>query len=187
MVPPPVFGRAALSRVILVGQAPGDKEPKFGRPFAWTAGKTLFKWFNETLGWSEDQVRDRVYFAAVCRCFPGKRPEGGDRVPAPDEIANCSSWLRREFELLQPQLVLPVGKLAIAQFLPPAPLNEMIGKQFKITYHGQLADCIPLPHPSGASPWHRMEPGKTLLRGAMKQVAAHSAVRGLAVIEKISV
>ncbi len=80
---PVVVGRPVTSRVLLVGQAPGDKEPVLGRPFAWTAGKTLFKWFNGALGWSEDEVRDRIYFAAVCRCFPGKRLEGGDRVPAP--------------------------------------------------------------------------------------------------------
>src|SRR5436853_7799392 len=101
---PVVVGRAVASKVILVGQAPGDKEPKLGRPFAWTAGKTLFKWFDGALGWSEDDVRNRIYFASVCRCFPGKRPEGGDRVPAPDEIARCADWLERELVLLQPKL-----------------------------------------------------------------------------------
>ncbi len=174
---PVVVGRPVAGRVILVGQAPGDKEPKLGRPFAWTAGKTLFKWFGEALGWTEDQTRDRIYFAAVCRCFPGKRAEGGDRVPAPVEIANCSAWLAREFELLHPQLVLPVGKLAIAQFLPIAPLTDLIGRRFSIAYRGHQVDCIPLPHPSGASPWHRMEPGKTLLRTALGLVAAHPAIR----------
>ena len=176
---PAVVGRPAASRVILVGQAPGDKEPKLGRPFAWTAGKTLFKWFSAALGWSEDETRDRVYFAAVCRCFPGKRPEGGDRVPAPAEIAACSHWLRREFELLRPALVLPVGKLAIGQFLPAAPLSEVIGRKFKINYAGQAVDCVPLPHPSGASPWHRMEPGKTLLQKAMALIAKHPAIESL--------
>jgi uracil-DNA glycosylase len=162
---------------MLIGQAPGDKEPKLGRPFAWTAGKTLFKWFQGALGWTEDEVRDRFYFAAVCRCFPGKRPEGGDRVPAPDEIANCSEWLQREFGLLRPQLVLPVGKLAIGQFLGERPLLETIGKTFTITYRGHAVECIPLPHPSGASPWHRMEPGKTLLGRALTLIAKHEAVR----------
>jgi uracil-DNA glycosylase len=176
MIPPPVVGRASDSRVMLIGQAPGDKEPKMGRPFAWTAGKTLFKWFDAALGWTEDEVRDRVYFAAVCRCFPGKRPEGGDRVPAPDEIANCSTWMEREFALLQPQLVLPVGKLAIGQFLGERPLIETIGKKFTIAFRGHAADCIPLPHPSGASPWHRMEPGKTLLNKAFALVAKHPAM-----------
>jgi uracil-DNA glycosylase len=174
---PVVVGRTVASRIVLVGQAPGDKEPKLGRPFAWTAGKTLFKWFAEAPGWTEDEVRDRIYFAAVCRCFPGKRPEGGDRVPAPEEIMNCSAWLEREFALLQPALVLPVGKLAITQFLGERPLLETIGKSFRIDYRGHAADCIPLPHPSGASPWHRMEPGRTLLRQALALMAAHEAVK----------
>jgi uracil-DNA glycosylase len=173
---PVVAGRPVASRILLVGQAPGDKEPKLGRPFAWTAGKTLFKWLQEALGWTEDESRDRIYFAAVCRCFPGKREAGGDRVPEEDEIANCSRWLDAELELLQPQLVLPVGKLAISRFLPPAPLTEIIGKKFRIDCRGRALDCIPLPHPSGASPWHRMEPGKTLLRQALALVAAHPAV-----------
>jgi uracil-DNA glycosylase len=178
MLKPVVTGRPVMSRVLLVGQAPGDKEPILGRPFAWTAGKTLFKWFAAGLGWTEEDVRNRIYFAAVCRCFPGKRPEGGDRVPAPDEIANCSAWLEQEFALLRPELVLPVGKLAIAQFLGERPLVETIGKKFTITYRGHLADCIPLPHPSGASPWHRMEPGKTLLHQALGLIAQHPAIRG---------
>ena len=170
---PVVIGRAVASRVLLVGQAPGDKEPKLGRPFAWTAGKTLFKWFHGALGWTEDDVRNRIYFAAVCRCFPGKKETGGDRVPAPDEIANCSAWLEREFALLRPALVLPVGKLAISQFLGERPLIETIGKKFSIDYRGHAADCIPLPHPSGASPWHRMEPGISLLNRALALIAKH--------------
>ena len=177
MIGPVVYGRPVASKVLLVGQAPGDKEPKLGRPFAWTAGKTLFKWFHTELGWTEDEVRDRIYFAAVCRCFPGKRPEGGDRVPAPDEIEKCGEWLQREFKMLQPELVLPVGKLAIGQLLGERPLIETIGKKFTITYRGHMADCIPLPHPSGASPWHRMEPGRTLLHEALALIARHPAIR----------
>lgn len=173
---PVVVGRPVDSRILLIGQAPGDKEPKLGRPFAWTAGKTLFRWFDQALGWTEDEVRGRIYFAAVCRCFPGKRPEGGDRVPNPEEIAACSYWLEREFTLLRPELVLPVGKLAIGQLMPPAPLNDLIGRKFRIDYRGHAADCIPLPHPSGASPWHRMEPGKTLLAKAFRLLAEHPAL-----------
>ena len=85
MQPPPVVGQPVRSPVLLLGQAPGDKEPKLQRPFAWTAGKTLFKWFSG-IGLNEEEVRERVYMAAVCRCFPGKKPRGGDRVPSPQEI-----------------------------------------------------------------------------------------------------
>jgi uracil-DNA glycosylase len=173
---PVVVGRPVPSRIMLVGQAPGDKEPLLGRPFAWTAGRTLFKWFAEAVAWDEEDVRNRIYFAAVCRCFPGKLPKGGDRVPSPEEIGACAPWLDREFELLRPALLIAVGKLAIGRFLEPAPLAELVGRSFRIRLAGREADCIPLPHPSGASPWHRMEPGKTLLARALGLIAAHPAV-----------
>ena len=74
MHPPVVSGGPVVSQVMLVGQAPGDKEPKLGRPFAWTAGRTLFKWFEEAAGLTEAEFRSSIYMAAVCRCFPGKKP-----------------------------------------------------------------------------------------------------------------
>lgn len=170
---PAVSGGAVVSRVITVGQAPGTKEPVLGRPFAWTAGKTLFGWFQKACGMTEEQFRASIYMAAVCRCFPGKTKAGGDRVPEPTEIVNCAAWLDAEIELLKPELVIPIGKLAIAQFLPPAPLTELIGRKFKLERAGHKFDFIPLPHPSGASPWHRIEPGKTLLQKALKQIVSH--------------
>lgn len=173
---PAIVGRPTPSRILLVGQAPGDKEPKLGRPFAWTAGKTLFKWFESALGWSEDQVRNRVYFSAVCRCFPGKRPTGGDRVPAPDEIKRCAYWLGEEFALLRPALILPVGKLAIQQFLPTAALADVVGRVQGVTTPFGETELLPLPHPSGASTWHRTEPGKSLLARALVELTKHPAV-----------
>ena len=178
--PPPVSGGAVLSKIILVGQAPGVREPVAGKPFAWTAGKTLFRWFEEASGLTEEMVRAKIYFAAVCRCFPGKAPGGSDRVPSPQEIANCSSWLDREIEILGPHLVIPVGKLAIAQFMPVAKLDTMIGESFRVRRAGQLFDLIPLPHPSGASPWHRIPPGRDLLAKAMHLIARHPAMEFLA-------
>jgi uracil-DNA glycosylase len=193
MQPGVVVGRPVRSKILLVGQAPGDKEPVLGRPFAWTAGKTLFRWFEQALGWTEDETRSRIYFAAVCRCFPGKRPTGGDRVPAPDEIKACRHWLEREFALLKPELVLPVGKLAMAQFFAPAggaaaapglpPLTDLVGKKFRLRIFGRETDVIPLPHPSGASPWHRMEPGKTLLAHALRLIARHPAIASARLLE----
>jgi len=175
---PVVSGGPVLSKVMLVGQAPGDEEPVFGRPFAWTAGKTLFKWFQESANLSEAEFRNSIYMAAVCRCFPGKTAAGGDRVPAPDEIRNCSSWMNDEFEILRPRLVIPVGKLAIAQFMAVPKLDQIIGHSFPIRRDRRVFDLIPLPHPSGASPWHRIAPGKAQLAQAMRLIAEHPAMSG---------
>lgn len=175
---PPIVGNPVLSPVMLVGQAPGAREPALGRPFAWTAGKQLFRWF-EPLGLSEAEFRDRVYIAAVCRCFPGKRTKGGDRVPNPAEIENCRPWLEREIALLEPRLIVPVGRLAIAQFLSLRPLQEQIGALERVRIGEHACDMIPLPHPSGASPWPRIEPGKSLTAQALRRIGEHPAWQSL--------
>jgi uracil-DNA glycosylase len=176
MFGPVVVGPPLLSKILLVGQAPGDKEPALGRPFAWTAGKQLFKWF-APFGVDEAAFRSKIYMAATCRCFPGKKPQGGDRVPSPEEVATCRPWLEREIELLRPELIVPVGRLAIEQFLPARPLVEQIGRSEQVTRGGLRIDVIPLPHPSGASTWPRTEPGKTLTARALRRLASHPAWR----------
>ncbi|MGN2391449.1 uracil-DNA glycosylase family protein [Pelomicrobium sp. G1] len=174
MIGPPVMGYPVVSPVMLVGQAPGAKEIERRRPFAWTAGKTLFGWFRG-IGLDEEGFRRRVYMAAVCRCFPGKNPGGGDRVPDRQEVENCTSWLAAEFQLLRPRLVIPAGKLAIGLFLPVGKLDAVVGRLFKVRLFGFETDVVPLPHPSGASPWHRTEPGRALLHQALARIAAHPA------------
>ncbi|MBL0213299.1 MAG: uracil-DNA glycosylase [Myxococcales bacterium] len=183
MIGPVVTGTPVVSPVMLVGQAPGDKEGPAGKPFAWTAGKTMFQWFG-SVGLGEDQFRARVYMAAVCRCFPGKAEKGGDRVPAPEEIERCSRHLTSEIRILRPRLVIPVGKLAIAQLIGPAAakdlqLKDIVGIQQPIQLAGHTLDMIALPHPSGASTWHRTEPGKTLLVRGLALIAQHLAWQSL--------
>jgi uracil-DNA glycosylase len=177
MIGPVVHGPPVSSRVFLLGQAPGPREGSFGRPFAWTAGRTLFRWFDEALGIDEATFRDRIYMAAVARCFPGKAKGGGDRKPDADEIAACRTWLEREIAILEPDLVLAVGTLAIEQVLgEKAPLAEVVGTLRHAHWHGRSLDVIALPHPSGASTWHKMEPGKTLLRKALLLAKRHPAL-----------
>jgi uracil-DNA glycosylase len=178
MIGPVVTGQPVTSPMLLVGQAPGVKEGSAGRPFAWTAGKTLFSWFGG-LGINEDEFRQRVYMSAVCRCFPGKNPKGGDRVPNSEEIEACSHWLQTEIELLSPQLIVPVGKLAITQFIKADKLVEVIGHVHPLKLHNGDCDVIPLPHPSGASTWHRTEPGKGLLGQALDLIGQHRAWKTL--------
>lgn len=179
MIGPVVTGQPVVSPVMLIGQAPGIKEGPAGKPFAWTAGKTMFGWFS-SLGITEEEFRQLVYMAAVCRCFPGKATGGGDRVPSPDEVKNCSRHIATEIRLLQPRLVIPVGKLAIGQVFPDVDkLTEIIGTAKRGTIAGHEVDVIALPHPSGASTWHRTEPGKTLLAKALTLIGKHEAWREL--------
>lgn len=176
MIGPVVLSQPAAYGILQIGQAPGPYEGKLGRPFAWTAGKTLFRWY-ASIGVEEARFRERVYMAAVCRCFPGKNPKGGDRVPSREEIERCQYWLRAEVQLLRPRLVIPVGKLAIAQVLKSDRLDTVVGQTHRVTFHGHETDAIPLPHPSGLSTWFKVEPGKTLLAAALREITAHPAWR----------
>jgi uracil-DNA glycosylase len=103
-------------------------------------------------------------------------------VPSQEEIAACAPWLKAEMDLLTPQLVIPVGKLAIAQFIAYQALEVHIGHCVRCRYAGHEFDLIPLPHPSGASPWPRQEPGKSLLRQALQLIAAHPSMVALATL-----
>ncbi len=176
MLGPVVLGRPVASEILHIGQAPGPYEGRLGQPFAWTAGKTLFKWY-ATLGVTQAVFRERVYMAAVCRCFPGKNPNGGDRMPDREEIAHCGEWLRHEIEILRPSLIIPVGKLAISQMLPVSRLDAVIGQAHRVHYFGHAADAIPLPHPSGLSTWFKTEPGRTLLTRALRLIGRHPTWR----------
>lgn len=175
MIQPVITGAPVNASIMIVGQAPGIREGDIGRPFGWTAGKTLFKWFS-SIGLEEDEFRKLIYMAAVCRCFPGKNPKGsGDRVPNKREIATCKQWLEAEYDILQPKLIIPVGKLAIKQYLTADKLKEVVGQQFVLDTPHLQADCIPLPHPSGLSTWYNTEPGKPLLQDSLRLIKAHSA------------
>ena len=180
MTGPVVHGPPVVSRVMLLGQAPGPREGRLGRPFAWTAGRTLFRWFEEYIGLDEARFRERIYIAAVARCFPGKASGGGDRKPDAVEIAACRSFLEREVAILQPGLVLAVGALAISEVLGAQAkgrkLDALVGHSVRTTWLGYETDVIALPHPSGASPWHKLEPGKTLLAKALGLVKTHPAM-----------
>ncbi|MGB5679193.1 MAG: uracil-DNA glycosylase, partial [Gammaproteobacteria bacterium] len=76
---------------------------------------------------------------------------------------------------LRPALIIPVGKLAIEQFMEVGRLVEVIGHVFELEENGALIDIIPLPHPSGASTWHRTEPGISLLQQALSLIQSHPA------------
>lgn len=177
MIGPPVSGPPIVSSIYLLGQAPGPKEGVFGKPFAWTAGKTLFKWLFKSLGASEEEVRERIYFAAVARCFPGKNLKGGgDRKPDEKESLECGRFIEKEISLLKPKLLLPVGTLAISEvFGEEKKLVDVVGKVHSVRFKGHQTDVIALPHPSGLSTWYRTSPGQALLEEALILLKKHPA------------
>lgn len=140
----PVADLPKRVRVMLVGQAPGITEVTTRLPFTGPAGRRLEGWLARA-GIS----REEIYLSALARCFPGKAKGGGDKAPSRAMISNCRRHLSREFSLLAPRVVVPVGGLAIKELLGIARLSEAVGG----TYERDGITYVPLPHPSGASTW----------------------------------
>ncbi len=158
----PIVSQAKNPRIMLIGQAPGKVEAGSGKPFSGRAGRTLFRWLGRA-GLDEAAAREKIYISAITRCFPGAHPSGrGDRVPTRDEQSRCADWLDSELRIIQPKVVIPVGRLAIERFLPKLPLDELIGTKHVVEHAGGRSIVVPLPHPSGASSWIH-QPGNGLL------------------------
>jgi uracil-DNA glycosylase len=172
----PVTGAVAGAKVMLVGQAPGPREAVERRPFAFTAGRRLFRWFEE-IGISEEELRRRVYIAAVIRCFPGRDPKnGGDRVPTDAEIANCAVHLDREISILKPKLIIAVGTLAAKQLVGISELKHAVGVLHRTRRAGRTFDVVVLPHPSGRSTWTNKPENARLLRRSLALIREHGTV-----------
>jgi uracil-DNA glycosylase family 4 len=117
----------------------------------------------ERAGFAPGALRREVYLSALTRCDPGRNPRGsGDRKPSPPELALCRPFLICELELVRPHAILLVGGMAIAAFLGPVRLEEVVGEVFE----RNGAHLLPLPHPSGVSRWlNDLEHQALLARG----------------------
>lgn len=110
------FRGSSKAKLMIIGEAPGFYEDQQGQPFVGKAGGLL----NRMLQGIE-MIEEDVYIANVLKCRPPN-----NRDPQVDEIAQCSSYLARQVELVQPHLILALGRFA-GQFLlnKPLPLNQL--------------------------------------------------------------
>jgi uracil-DNA glycosylase len=174
VAPRAVFSGQVGARLMVVGQAPGSTEQQTGRPFNAGSGRRLFEWLREA-GLEEVPFRARHYMTSVTKCYPGRGASGsGDRPPTPVEQTLCRPYLQAELGLVNPQIILAVGRLAITTLLATAsPLEEVVGREFE--RDGRW--ILPLPHPSGASRWHQLEPNRDRIAVAMRLLRRRLAER----------
>jgi uracil-DNA glycosylase family 4 len=159
---PVVEGRAG-QRAYLLGQSPGQVEEVEGRPWRGRAGRTLRRW----LTLDEEAFYAAFYCAAVTRCYPGKTLSGrGDRVPTRVEQELCAFWREHELRLLEPELIMTVGGLALRALLGRTDLTACVGQRLE---HAGVP-VIPLPHPSGASGWLNAPANRARLEQALALV-----------------
>ena len=164
----PVLNDYVGQRAYMYGQAPGVVEGNERRPWRGRAGKTLRRW----LELDEEEFYGAFYCGSVTRCYPGRAPSGrGDRTPTLREQELCSFWRHWELELLRPELIVPVGGLAIRRLLGISGLADCIGRTFE--HEGVVV--VPLPHPSGASGWLNAPANRELTAAAARLVRAELA------------
>jgi uracil-DNA glycosylase family 4 len=107
----------ADTEVMFVGEGPGQNEDRQGRPFVGRAGDLLVK-FLATLRWR----RDEVFITNIVKCRP---PDNRD--PEPDEIAACAPYLRRQLEVIDPALVVTLGRHSLGRFMPGSRISQVHG------------------------------------------------------------
>lgn len=129
-----VFGEGnPQARIMLVGEAPGEKEDKSGRPFVGPAGRVLNKLLDES-----GLRREDIYITGVVKCRPP-----GNRVPKKDEVGACVPYLHEQIRSLQPQIIICLGALAAKTLIDPhlkisqarGQWLEKDGLKFMPTYH----------------------------------------------------
>lgn len=105
------------TEVVFVGEGPGQTEDQQGRPFVGRAGELLVKWL-ASIGWR----RQEVFITNIVKCRPP-----GNRDPEPDEIAACAPYLRRQLEVLDPAVVVTLGRFSMGHFRPGERITQIHG------------------------------------------------------------
>ena len=165
VVPRPIFRGVEGSPVMLIGQAPGQREYERHLPFQGEAGASIRALFSACGLNDFDGI---VYQTSVTKCFPGRRPKvSSDRKPSAQEVRNCLGFLRGQLELLRPKLIVCLGELAWKSYVSireqeepgycqkefarrrPNDLRllDLVGKRFS----WRDATVIPMIHPSGSA------------------------------------
>jgi len=128
------------AKVIFVGEAPGFHEDQRGIPFCGAAGKLLDK-----LLALARLKRDEVF---ICNMLRHRPPNNRD--PSPEEIEACRSFLDRQIEIIEPKIIVTLGRFSMAKFLPNALISQVHGQPRFVEFEGKEIIVIPMYHPAAA-------------------------------------
>jgi DNA polymerase len=140
------------TEVVFVGEGPGLNEDRQGRPFVGRAGDLLVRLL-AAIGWR----REDVFITNIVKCRP---PDNRD--PEPDEIAACEPFLRRQLEILDPALVVTLGRHSMARFMPGTTISRS---------HGTLRPADPASGAPGALVFAMYHPAAALRTPAIEEAS----------------
>jgi DNA polymerase len=152
------------AKVMFIGEAPGKEEDLRGEPFVGAAGKLL----DEMLK-ANDMSRGDVFIANVLKHRPPN-----NRDPEPKEIDACWPFLARQIEIINPTLIIFLGRHALNRFFPAAKISEVHGQAFRKNWQGTEQVFLALYHPAAA-----------LYNGSMKNILLEDFAKIPLLIKKI--
>ena len=136
-----VFGEGNPdTKVYFLGEAPGYYEDKQGRPFVGLAGKLL-----DQLIIAIGLTREDVYISNVVRFRPP-----GNRDPEPAELAAFALYVNEEIKIIDPKIIVTLGRFSMGKFLPDVKISQVHGKAFKVDFEGKQVLVLPMYHPAAA-------------------------------------
>jgi len=147
-----------MTEVVLVGEGPGVNEDRLGRPFVGRAGDLLVRLL-ASIGWQ----RGDVFITNVVKCRP---PDNRD--PEPDEVAACAPYLRRQLEVLDPALVVTLGRHSMGRFMPGTSISRA---------HGTVAEVDPATGAANARVFALYHPAAALRAAAVEAASFADVAR----------
>lgn len=148
----------ASTEVVFVGEGPGQNEDLQGRPFVGRAGDLLVNLLAH-IGWG----REDVFITNIVKCRPP-----GNRDPEPDEVAACAPYLRRQLEVLDPAVVVTLGRHSMGRFMPGARISQA---------HGTTRHADPTTGASDATVFAMYHPAAALRTPAIAQESYDDVAR----------
>jgi len=124
------------AEIMFIGEGPGFHENMQGRPFVGAAGDLLV----ELLG-AIGMKREQVFITNVVKCRPP-----GNRDPQPEELHACNPYLEKQLQIINPKVIVTLGRFSMARFIPQAKISEIHGQPVKVK--GTLV--VPFFHPAAA-------------------------------------
>lgn len=129
---------ARKARLMFVGEAPGEKEDLAGQPFVGKAGQLLDKLLHEYA-----IPRDAVFITNIVACRPP-----GNRTPRVKEVKAHAAWIEEQLRLVDPEVIVTLGRIALTYFLPKAKVTAIRGKPQKLVREAGTVTLMPTFHPS---------------------------------------
>lgn len=126
--------------IVFIGEAPGKKEDEQGRPFVGPSGTFL-----NTMLQAANLSRDDVYITNVVKYRPPN-----NRDPSAGEVAEFLPYLLRQLEIINPKVVITLGRISMEHFLPDVKISDVHGRVFEVDFMGREVTFAPLYHPAVA-------------------------------------